>query len=104
MSWAIPGDADALLAHATLREDAGFHAYQMLEAGVRQFTAWGDTDVGRHILVAVARLSCGPFAVPNARRCRRLRENWAGEKLRDGVSTARNGVLAPALDWLVLAV
>jgi hypothetical protein len=27
----------ATLAHATLREDAGFHAYQILEAGVRQF-------------------------------------------------------------------
>ena len=45
----------ATLAHALLREDAGFHAYQMLEAGVRQFTAWGDTDEGRHILIAVAR-------------------------------------------------
>jgi nitrite reductase/ring-hydroxylating ferredoxin subunit len=45
----------ATLAHAVLREDASFHAYQMLEAGVRQFTAWGDTNEGRHILVAVAR-------------------------------------------------
>ena len=45
----------ATLAHAVLREDAGFHAYQMLEAGVRQFAAWGDTDEGRHILIAVAR-------------------------------------------------
>ena len=45
----------ATLAHALLREDAGFHAYQMLEAGVRQFTVWGDTDEGRHILIAVAR-------------------------------------------------
>jgi hypothetical protein len=27
----------------------------MLEAGVRQFTEWGDTDEGRHILIAVAR-------------------------------------------------
>jgi nitrite reductase/ring-hydroxylating ferredoxin subunit len=45
----------ATLAHATLREDAGFHAYQMLEAGVRQFTAWGDTKEARHILIAVAR-------------------------------------------------
>ncbi|WP_247989629.1 Rieske (2Fe-2S) protein [Bradyrhizobium sp. 186] len=43
------------LAHAVLREDAGFHAYQMLEAGVRQFGAWGATDEGRHILIAVAR-------------------------------------------------
>jgi hypothetical protein len=43
------------LARAVLREDAGFHSYQMLEAGVRQFTAWGNTDEGRHILIAVAR-------------------------------------------------
>jgi hypothetical protein len=43
------------LARAVLREDAGFHAYQMLEAGVRQFTAWGNTDAGRHVLIAVAR-------------------------------------------------
>ena len=45
----------ATLARAVLREDAGFHAYQMLEAGVRQFTVWGNTDEGRHILIAVAR-------------------------------------------------
>jgi hypothetical protein len=45
----------ATLAHAMLREDAGFHAYQMLEAVVRQFTVWGDTDEGRHILIAGAR-------------------------------------------------
>ena len=43
------------LARAVLREDAGFHAYQMLEAGVRQFAVWGDPDAGRHILIAVAR-------------------------------------------------
>jgi len=43
------------LALALLREDAGFHAYQMLEAGFRQFNAWGNTDQGRHILIAVAR-------------------------------------------------
>ena len=45
----------ATLARAVLREDAGFHSYQMLEAGARQFTVWGDTDEGRHILIAVAR-------------------------------------------------
>ena len=31
------------------------HAYQMLEAGVRQFTEWDNTDAGRQILIAVAR-------------------------------------------------
>ena len=45
----------ATLGRALLREDAGFHAYQMFEAGVRQFAEWGDTAQGRHILIAVAR-------------------------------------------------
>ena len=45
----------ATLAHVLLREDAGFHAYQMLEAGVRQFHEWGGGAAGRHILIAVAR-------------------------------------------------
>jgi hypothetical protein len=43
------------LARAVLREDAGFHAYQMLEAGVRQFTGWGNTSEGRQILIGVTR-------------------------------------------------
>jgi hypothetical protein len=45
----------ATLAHALLREDAGFHAYQMLEAGVQQFREWDNGDQGRHIIIAVAR-------------------------------------------------
>ena len=45
----------ATLAHAVLPENSGFYAYQMLEAGVRRFTLRGDTDEGRHILIAVAR-------------------------------------------------
>jgi nitrite reductase/ring-hydroxylating ferredoxin subunit len=45
----------ATLVHAVLREDAGFHTYQILEAGVRQFAVWGNTDQGRRILIAVTR-------------------------------------------------
>jgi hypothetical protein len=45
----------ATLMRAVLREDAGFHTYQMLEAGVRRFTVCGNSDAGRHILIAVAR-------------------------------------------------
>jgi hypothetical protein len=45
----------ATLTHALLREDAGFHAYQMLEAAARQFDEWGNTDQGRHIMIAAAR-------------------------------------------------
>jgi hypothetical protein len=32
----------ATLAQVLLREDAGFHAYQVLEAGVRQCREWGN--------------------------------------------------------------
>ncbi len=56
----------ATLAHALLREDAGFHAYQMLEAGVRQFHEWGDCDQGRHILIAVARYLAAHFPTQRA--------------------------------------
>lgn len=50
-----PGALVATLAQAVLREDAGFHSYQMLEAGVAQFREWGPTRAGTHILVAAAR-------------------------------------------------
>jgi hypothetical protein len=56
----------ATLAQALLREDAGFHAYQMLEAGVRQFREWGNCDQGRHILIAVARYLAAHFPTQRA--------------------------------------
>ena len=56
----------ATLAHALLREDAGFHAYQMLEAGVRQFHEWGNCDQGRHILIAVSRYLAAHFPTQRA--------------------------------------
>jgi len=56
----------AALARALLREDAGFHAYQMLEAGVRQFHEWGDYDQGRHILIAVVRYLAAHFPTQRA--------------------------------------
>jgi hypothetical protein len=56
----------ATLAHAVLREDAGFHGYQMLEAGVQQFSGWGATAEGRHILVAVVRYLAAHFPTERA--------------------------------------
>jgi nitrite reductase/ring-hydroxylating ferredoxin subunit len=56
--FALGHSPDALiatLAHAVLREDAEFHTYQMLEAGVRQYGEWGQSAEGSHILIAVAR-------------------------------------------------
>ncbi len=61
------GDAlVATLARAMLREDAGFHTFQMLEAGVRQWREWGDTPEGRRILVAVARWLAAHAPTPRA--------------------------------------
>jgi nitrite reductase/ring-hydroxylating ferredoxin subunit len=45
----------ATLAHALLREDAGFHTFQMFEAGLRQYRAWDGGAPGRNILIAVTR-------------------------------------------------
>jgi len=45
----------ATLSHCVLREDADFHTFQMLEAGVRQFQEWGETREGHQILIATAR-------------------------------------------------
>ncbi|WP_170285089.1 Rieske (2Fe-2S) protein, partial [Microvirga aerophila] len=50
-----PDELVTTLAHALLREDAGFHACQMLEAGIRQFGTWADTRQGGHILIGVGR-------------------------------------------------
>ena len=50
-----PDDLIATLAHALLREDVGFHACQMLEAGVHQFGEWANTRQGGHILMGVGR-------------------------------------------------
>jgi len=44
------------LAHAVAcARTPTFHSYQMLEAGVQQYRGWGESDEGRHILIAVAR-------------------------------------------------
>ena len=61
-----PESLIATLARALLREDAGFHAYQMLEAGARQFREWGAGDQGRHILIAVARYLAAHFPIARA--------------------------------------
>jgi hypothetical protein len=45
----------ATLCRSVLREDADFHTYQMLEAGIRQFHEWADASAGDDILIAVAR-------------------------------------------------
>ncbi len=50
-----PDPLIATLTRAVLREDADFHTFQMLEAGVQQYREWGNNAEGQHILIAVAR-------------------------------------------------
>lgn len=48
-------DLIALLGHALLREDAGFHMVQNVEAAMRQYQAWRDDPQAGLILIAAAR-------------------------------------------------
>jgi nitrite reductase/ring-hydroxylating ferredoxin subunit len=43
------------LVRAAVREDADFHTFQMVEAGIRQYEEWAGRPEGERILVAVAR-------------------------------------------------
>ena len=45
----------AVLGHALLREDAGFHSFQMYEAAVRQYRQFGGRECAGHFLIAAAR-------------------------------------------------
>jgi nitrite reductase/ring-hydroxylating ferredoxin subunit len=78
------------LARALLREDAGFHAYQMLEAGVRQFAAWGGSDEGRRILIAVARYLAAhsPTERAQLQTADMARRLMRGGELHQGIATS----------------
>lgn len=43
------------LGKALLREDAGFHTYQLFEASLRQYAEWGDCRAGHIALIAFVR-------------------------------------------------
>lgn len=70
------GQAEAMirvLGHAVLREDADFHGYQTLEAGVRQFSALRERHplAARRTLVAVSR-----FVAAHAPTSRSLQQTY----------------------------
>jgi nitrite reductase/ring-hydroxylating ferredoxin subunit len=81
----------ATLARALLREDAGFHAYQILEAGTRQFREWGNGAAGRHILIAVARYLAAhsPTERATLQTADIARRLMRGGELHQGTPTAR---------------
>jgi nitrite reductase/ring-hydroxylating ferredoxin subunit len=62
-----PADFIALLGHAVLREDAGFHMLQNLQAAVRQYLAWQGDPEAWSILVAASRYLAAHVPTPRAR-------------------------------------
>ena len=43
------------LGHAMLREDSGFHSFQIVDAGFKQYRERRGTEAGRHVIVAMTR-------------------------------------------------
>jgi hypothetical protein len=69
MDLAATGEHDALietLGHALLREDAGFHMFQIYEAAVRQFATFRGRPEGDDILVGAARFLTAHAPTPRA--------------------------------------
>jgi nitrite reductase/ring-hydroxylating ferredoxin subunit len=67
----LAGGADphgmmATLGHAMLREDAGFHAFQIVDAAFKQYQARRGTDAGRHVLIGTARYLAAHAPTPRA--------------------------------------
>ena len=52
---AAPENIIASLAHAMLREESGFHMFQIVDAAIKQYEERRGTDAGRVVLVALAR-------------------------------------------------
>jgi nitrite reductase/ring-hydroxylating ferredoxin subunit len=63
---ADPQGIMATLGHAMLREDAGFHAFQIVDAAFKQYQARRGTDAGRHVLIGLARYLAAHAPTPRA--------------------------------------
>src|SRR5262245_25045397 len=63
---ADPRGMMATLGHAMLREDAGFHAFQIVDAAFKQYQDRRGTDAGRHVLIGLARYLAAHAPTPRA--------------------------------------
>jgi nitrite reductase/ring-hydroxylating ferredoxin subunit len=61
-----PGGILTTLGHAMLREDAGFHAFQLVDAAFTQYRARRGTEAGRHVLIGLARYLAAHAPTPRA--------------------------------------
>jgi nitrite reductase/ring-hydroxylating ferredoxin subunit len=65
-SSADPRGIIVSLGHAMLREDAGFHAFQIVDAACKQYQMRRGTDAGRHVLIGMARYLAAHAPTPRA--------------------------------------
>jgi nitrite reductase/ring-hydroxylating ferredoxin subunit len=65
-SRAEPSGILVTLGHAMLREDAGFHAFQIVDAAFTQYRARRGTEAGRHVLIGLARYLAAHAPTPRA--------------------------------------
>jgi len=63
------GEPKALLGtmgQVMLMEDSGFHSFQIVDAGFKQFEARDGTEAGRHVLIGMARFLAAHSPTPRA--------------------------------------
>ncbi len=61
-----PEDLMATLGHMMLREDAGFHSFQLVDAALNQFEARQPSESGRHVMIGLARFLAAHSPTPRA--------------------------------------
>ena len=61
-----PEDLMATLGRMMLREDAGFHSFQIVDAAFKQFEERQGTESGRHVMVGLSRFLAAHSPTPRA--------------------------------------
>jgi hypothetical protein len=56
----------ATIGRGMLREDAGFHSFQLVDAGFNQYQGRREAESGRHVLIAMARFLAAHSPTPRA--------------------------------------
>ena len=65
-SDAPPQDLMATLGHMMLREDGGFHSFQLIDAAFKQFESRQATESGRHVIIGLSRFLAAHSPTPRA--------------------------------------
>ena len=61
-----PEDLLATMGRMMLREDAGFHSFQIVDAAFRQFESRRGTESGRHVMIGLSRFLAAHSPTPRA--------------------------------------